>query len=241
MSAVRWRYALAFAATYVAWFAVYQAVGWYAATLPAHDLSIPLDRALPFAPGAVWIYQLCYLFPLLPLLTVHDPRRLDRALLAVVLATVAAVACYLWFPVAVRRPALGETLAERVLALEYRADFGEGANNLPSLHVTFAWLVVLACRGWMPGAAWAVLPLVASGISLSTLFVKMHLVADIVAGAALAPAAWMAAGRLLPRAVPEWSPPGAGPGLLARRAALPAVVGVAAMLALRAAQEALQR
>ena len=131
--------------------------------------------------------------------------------------------------------------SERVLALEYRADFGEGANNMPSLHVTFAWLVVLACRRLGPRAAGAGLPLVATAISASTLLVKMHILADVVAGAALAPASWAAAGRLLPRLVPPGSPAAAGPGLLARRAALPAILGVVLMAALRAAVEAVRR
>ena len=53
---------------------------------------------------------------------------------------------YLALPIAFPRPELGSSLAERVLAVEYAADFRPGANKLPSLHVTFAWLASVRRR-----------------------------------------------------------------------------------------------
>lgn len=61
-------------------------------------------------------------------------------------------------------------------------------NHLPSLHVTLSWLAVHAAQG--PRRSRVGLAVVASGISVSTLFVKQHFVVDVVAGYALAWGAW---------------------------------------------------
>ncbi|HOX47193.1 MAG TPA: phosphatase PAP2 family protein [Myxococcota bacterium] len=201
MRRVRLHYLWILLLVYAAWIATFELVGWTAAALPSRDPSLPLDAAIPLVPEAVWVYQLCYLFPWLPLLVARDFHRLNRAILAILLASAAAYSAYLLLPLAFPRPALGVTLSERLLALEYAADFTPGANKAPSLHVAFAWIVFLACRGhgrsrlmeWSIGA-------LAGAISLSTLLVKQHVLLDVLAGAVWAFASWTAAGRLLPRA-----------------------------------------
>jgi hypothetical protein len=55
------------------------------------------------------------------------------AVVAIVLANAAAFAVYVALPVAFPRPPLGSSLAERVLAAQYAADFSPGANKLPSM------------------------------------------------------------------------------------------------------------
>ena len=227
-------YLAATAASYAGWIAAYLGTGWYAANLPAHDLPTLLDRAIPFVPEVVWIYELVYLLPFAPAALARDWHRVNRAFLALTMAHLAATAVYLFFPVAFEKPALGSSLSERVLALEYAADFTPGANNLPSLHVAFAWILFLACRRQgLPRAAEAALAVAAAAITASTLLVKQHLVADSALGVLWAAVAWIAAGRLYPRLSPAGESPRRAFAALVRRAALPAVTAVGFLLVAR--------
>ncbi len=187
-------------AAYLVWIVLFQAVGSYAVGLPTRDITLSLDRLIPVLPGFIWPYMLCYVFPFLPLLVVRDWHRLNRAILAIVLANAAAFVIYVLWPIAFPHPALGSSLSERVLALQFKYDFRPGANKLPSLHVAYAGLVYLACLKQGLGRLRENLVLITAGlISISTLFVKQHVVLDVVAGIGLAVAAWLAADRLYPR------------------------------------------
>jgi len=228
-------YTRATAIGYLLWIATFEVVGRFGATLVTHDVTLPLDRGIPFSPSFIWLYEVCYVFPFLPLLVVQDWHRFNRAVLAAILANVVACGLYLTMPVALPRPVPGEGLAARVVALEYAADFSPGANKLPSLHVTFAWLVWLACRGQgLPDVAGFLILGMTVAISLSTLFVKQHVVLDVVSGVALAFAGWLVAGWLYPRLAGSRVPRRAL-GQVARKAGLPGLVAVVLMLAARAA------
>lgn len=132
---------------YFTWAVVFEAVGWYASTLPAEDLTTHVDRQIPFIPVFIWAYLLCYVFPFLPLFVIKDWHRFNRGLLAIILANISAFTVYLTFPISFPRPELGHTLSEHLLSFIYGVDFHPGANKLPSLHVTFAWIIYLVCWG----------------------------------------------------------------------------------------------
>jgi len=207
---------------YLAWIIVFEAVGFYAATLPTRDVTLPLDRRIPLVPGFIWPYLMCYIFPFLPLLVVKDWHRFNRALLAIILATAAAFLAYILLPIAFPRPELGLSLSDRALALQFRYDFKPGANKLPSLHVTYAWIIYLLCRKQGLGRVREGLILLAAAlISLATLFVRQHILLDVLAGAAWAFAAWLAAGRLYPLLAPAGAAPTEALKRLIGRAALP--------------------
>jgi membrane-associated phospholipid phosphatase len=168
---------------YATWIVCFELVGRLAARLPTHDLRTSLDHAIPLWPPAVWVYEACYLLPLLPPLVARDFQRLNIGFLAALLANLSAFVVYFALPVAFPRAPLGDTWAERVLALEYAWDFEPGANNLPSLHVAMSWLTWLTClKQGLPALAQAALGLLALAISVSTLLVKQHLVIDVVVG-----------------------------------------------------------
>lgn len=181
---------------YALWLAGFEAVGSYARTLPTLDLSLPIDIWIPFWPNWVWIYELTYVLPFCTLFAIEDGHRVNRALLAIGLASVAAYVVYLGLPVAFPWPPLGESLAERVLAVERRCGFPPGANHLPSLHVANAFILYCAVRGqrlgrWGDRGALAL----AIGIALSTLFVKQHIFVDAAGGTLWGFGAWWLAGR----------------------------------------------
>lgn len=196
-SGTRRFYAKSIAMVYGAWIVAFSAVAAIASGLPETDLSTPLDELVPFVPGFVWLYDACFLLPIVPLLVQVDRARLNRMLLAFVTANLAAFTPYLLLRVAPAKPPLEDSLAEAALAAQYRIDWLVGANNLPSMHVVFAWMFFLLMRGH--GRVADTLQLgIAVAITVSTLFVKMHLVADVVFGVAWAFASWLAAGRLFP-------------------------------------------
>jgi membrane-associated phospholipid phosphatase len=207
---------------YLVWIIVFEAVGLYAATLPTRDVTLPLDRRIPLIPEFIWPYLLCYVFPFLPLLVVKDWHRFNRALLAIILANAAAFLVYVLLPIAFPHPELGPSFSDRVLALQFRYDFKPGANKLPSLHVTYAWIVYLLCRKQGLGRLRNGLILLAAAlISVSTIFVRQHILLDVLTGAAWAFAAWFAAGRLYPRLAPAGAAPAEALRRLIGRAALP--------------------
>jgi membrane-associated phospholipid phosphatase len=187
---------------YAAWVLVFELVGRVAAALPTVDLTLPLDRRIPFIALFIWPYVLCYAYPFLPLAALKDWHRFNTAFLAILLANLTASIVDILMPVAFPRPELGTSLSDRVLAWQYQVDFYPGANKLPSLHVAFVWIVVIACRKQRLGRVGDGLTLLgAMLITLSTLFVKQHIILDVVTGTAWGFAAWFAAKRLYPSLV----------------------------------------
>ena len=181
---------------YPVWLILFEAVGWHAVKLPTHDVTSFIDRQIPLIPQFIWAYLLCYIFPFLPLLVVKDWHRLNRTLLSVILANLSAFLLYLIFPIAFPRPGLGQSLSEHLLSLLYRVDFHPGANKLPSLHVTFTWIIYLACRGQrLNKFGDTIVFLLAMLITFSALLVKQHVVADVLLGLFWAFAAWSLAGK----------------------------------------------
>jgi uncharacterized membrane protein YidH (DUF202 family) len=198
----RWHYAKVLSLTYAAWVIAFEVVGRYAATLHTVDLTSAWDRALPLVPEFVWPYEACYLLPLLSLVVIKDWHRFNMALVAILIANVAAFGVYLLVPVAFAQPALGASLSERVLALEYAADFHPGANKLPSMHVAMSWIMV--CAMWRQAGRlvdWG-LALIVVVLTVSPVLVKQHLLVDVAAGVPWGLAAYWVAGTWYRRMIP---------------------------------------
>jgi membrane-associated phospholipid phosphatase len=180
---------------YLLWIISFEILGRYAAILPTHDPTCPLDRRIPLIPIFIWPYVFCYIFVLLPGFVATDWHRVCRGVLSVLIANLTSFVVYLAYPVAFPKPELGTSISERLIWLEYVMDFHPGGNNLPSLHVIFAWLIYFIClkQGLRKSVEYSMF-LVALLITVSTLFVKQHILADVVAGIAWAVVSWMAAG-----------------------------------------------
>jgi PAP2 superfamily/ABC-2 family transporter protein len=182
---------------YAVWMIGFQLVGRYAATLRTWDLTTAWDRAIPFVPAFVWPYEACYALPVIALWLFRDWHRFNVGFLAIAIASLFAFAAYLLLPVAFPRPALGSSLSERLLATEFAADFSPGANKLPSLHVAISWIILFAIWGQAKRRVTDLLVLVlVAAITVSTLFVKQHLVLDVVTAVPLAVLAFAIAHRL---------------------------------------------
>jgi hypothetical protein len=197
--------------TYALWIVAFEAVGRYAATLHTVDLTTAWDRAIPLVPAFIWPYEACYVVPLLALFVLRDWHRFNVAVVAIAVANLAAFAVYVALPVAFPRPPLGTSLAERVLALEYAADFWPGANKLPSMHVTMTW--ILGAAMWRQHAhrvVDALLAVLVAAITVAPLFVKQHVLFDVALGVPWALASYWTAKRLYERRVDPSTPPEEG-------------------------------
>jgi len=197
-----WHYAKVLVLAYAIWLGTFEIVGHYASTLHTHDLSSSWDRATPLLPDFVWPYEACYVMPLASLFVMKDWHRFNIALVAFVVANVTAFVVYLALPIAYARPELGQSLAEKVLAMEYAADFQPGANKLPSMHVAMSWIMV--CAMWRQARhRWVdfVLAALASLITVAAVFVKQHLWIDVIFGVPWGFASYAIAGVLYRRRV----------------------------------------
>ena len=178
---------------YAIWISAYMLVGSFIPRLHASDLRCWIDTAIPLEPGFVWPYTFCYVFPILVGASVSDWHRLNRGLLTILFASFSAFIIFMAFPISFPRPALGASISDRLLAVEYAIDVG--AANMPSLHVVFAWLVCLIGlkQGFGKTVEYCLFGM-AVLITISSLFVKQHTLVDAVVGIIWTFAVWGAAG-----------------------------------------------
>jgi fatty acid desaturase len=168
----------------------------HAAAISRTDLTTAFDRAIPFYPAAAAIY-LCVSPMLMAAPFVFlTPERLLPFGVAIVVELLLALAIYYVFPteVEVRR----YDPSGLVGSLMWFADtINLDGNNLPSLHVALA---ASAAWGYAPllRAPWRLSAFgLAGGIAVSTLVTHQHVIADVVAGLALAA---VGMGMIYPRA-----------------------------------------
>jgi len=171
---------------------------------PMHAPALPLDRVLPLQPAWALVYGALYLFLIvLPVLIVRPPELIRRTVFAYLTIWIAAYVCFLCYPTAAPRPAevVGRGYAAWGLRFLYEAD--PPYNCFPSLHVAHSFVSALACYRVQRRVGIASI-VIASFVAISTLFTKQHYVLDVVAGIALAGAAYALFLRGQPREpVPE--------------------------------------
>ena len=178
-------------AVLVAWigvpYLVLQRLEWRPVTVLDWD---PVTRAVPFSVGAAWVY-----FSLYPFLgwAGLGCRKGDFTafVLACALAALVGHLVFLLWPTEVPRP----DVADPGLAYDWLRQVDRPRNALPSMHVALSVLGALALwrrhPGWLGSAAivWA------GAIVWSTLALRQHVAADVVAGGALAAVSWWLVGR----------------------------------------------
>lgn len=187
------RYGGILAAVYAAWVGLYYLTAWMGqARGPAFSVALPVDARIPFVPAAQPVYLLCYLLPLGVFLISLRPAFLNRVYATFIVMNLAAFAFFAAFPVegpargaAAQPQSLWMPLVEMIRAVDSRY------NAFPSLHVANAWLIALfALAGRGPGLRSALFLAAAAGVSAATLLVRQHYLADVLAGMAMAGAAF---------------------------------------------------
>lgn len=154
---------------------------------PALDVSLPIDAAIPLATEWTLIYVFTFLFWGLGLLMVgRQERALCYKLLGcVVTAELICAVFFMLVPSYVARPPLEvEGLSSWILAFVYSMD--EPTNCFPSMHCLLSYLVFrqsMYCRGVKPQMK-VFAGVLTVLICLSTVFVKQHVVLDVIGGLA---------------------------------------------------------
>ncbi|MBN1773373.1 MAG: phosphatase PAP2 family protein [Deltaproteobacteria bacterium] len=176
---------------FVAWSQSYLAVAWFVEGRALHYFPAALEDALPFVPAATLVYLTVYWFAPLPLFLLRDPVPWRRVVAAYLLTLGPTLVAFAAFPVAMERPVVdpGIDLFHWALSVVHRAD--PPYNCFPSSHCAMAMLGGLLLfdvdrRLGRLGVLYAGL------IGLSTLLTRQHYLVDVLAGFALATAAWWA-------------------------------------------------
>lgn len=185
------RFAIVLAVCYALFTVTYLSINAFSVGRDASTLFLPGEERLPFLPIFEYLYVLTYFIAALLIVTIRDYATFRRLAGATGLSLLAAYTTYLLFPVYFERPHLEvSSLHTWLLSLEY---MDKPYNHFPSLHVVLSWLAVFASQ--VSRRSRAGLSVLAAGISVSTLFVKQHYIADVLYGFALAGVSWRVAAR----------------------------------------------
>lgn len=177
----------------------YVFIGGYVANGTVYRPEIALDRALPLQPFWSLVYGALYVFLIvLPVVVVRQEDHIRRTFWAYLSVWLFAYAVFLAYPTAAPRPATvaGEGFAVWGLLALYGAD--PPFNCFPSLHVAHSFISALTCYR-VHRELGITATIAASLVAISTLFTKQHYVLDVLAGVALACAAYAVFLRNYPR------------------------------------------
>jgi membrane-associated phospholipid phosphatase len=148
---------------------------------PTRTLSTGWDDAIPFLPATIWVY--IAFFPLVVTAAkATEGQRFLTYLRQLVIAWMVGMACFALLPATMARPD-PSTIDQSLYATMFRKlhAHDDAHNTFPSLHVTLAWLAAWA----FPRRRWLTL-IIAGAVSISTLTVKQHTLADVLGGTLLA-------------------------------------------------------
>ena len=154
------------------------------------SLLIEIDEAIPLMPEFVWIYHSLPLFVLLVMVVLIKRAPVFwRTFYSCLMASVVMFLCFIALPIEYPRPeVMASGISSALLVATQELDYAH--NTCPSGHVAFAWLMFLAAvkTQWVRHEPWMgrVFLLWAIGIILSTLVLKQHFIADVIAGVFLA-------------------------------------------------------
>ncbi len=172
--------------------------GYYAISLnqdpkQAATMATWIDRAIPFSSAWMFAYGGVYTALLLPVFVVQCDHLFRRVALAYLAVLLASYATFIVYPVTTAgfRPEIATLDTTKFwewgAAVNYALD--PPLNSFPSLHVgTMTLALLVAAQADRVVGAFAAIVWVL--ISLSTMVVKQHYLADVVAGAGLACVAW---------------------------------------------------
>lgn len=158
--------------------------------VPARDLSLTLDAAIPVIPEMAFFYGLyfIYLSVSYPLMGRRGKENFYRLISADFVGRFICLLCFLFFPATMTRPEIVATgIWNDILRFIYAVD--QPKNLFPSMHVFISCICMIGvCPRTSRLPAWyrALSAVLGVLIIFSTLAVKQHLVADVIAGIALA-------------------------------------------------------
>jgi membrane-associated phospholipid phosphatase len=203
---------------------LYIFIGAWAEGRPAHVPALAADAMVPLEPAWGLAYGAFYLFLiLLPVFVIRDEAHIRRTFSAYLSVWVTSYIVFLLYPTIASRPGQvpGHGFGAWGLRALYAAD--PPYNCFPSLHVAHSFVSAFACSR-INRTVGAAAGFCAVLVALSTLFTKQHYILDVVAGIALAYAAYLVFLRSSPRAAVDVQDRRLAPALAIAVAALVLVV-----------------
>ncbi len=165
---------------------------------PAPFLATSLDRAIPFWPPAMFVYLSVYLFLFLPVVQVKEMHVFTRVAYAFYTYNLLGMAIFQIYPVRMDRPLDFALDSVWTWGVAFNYAYDPPYNSFPSLHVANA--VFAGCVAQRLDRPVGIGAMILTGlITISTLLVKQHWIADLVTGWALGYAAYK---LFVDRAVP---------------------------------------
>ena len=162
------------------------------------DMTTALDRAIPFLPWTVAVYASAFIFWFVNynLAAGAGGDRAWRFLTADILAKAVCLVIFLALPTANVRPELSSD-ASLGWGMRFIWAMDTPDNLFPSVHCLNSWLCWAAVRRRedIPRGYQAFTLVYALAICASTLTTYQHVIADVLAGVALAELSWQLAGH----------------------------------------------
>jgi len=156
--------------------------------LKTYDLTLPIDLKIPLIPAFIIIYLGWFFFLAIEYISVSkDIDSYDKFLTASAIGGAVCFVLFVVYPVEMVRPEIPQTgLFVPLMNVTYSAD--HPVNLFPSMHCFASWMCFISNRAKQAGSKFRVAISLSMTIliCLSTLFVKQHIVLDVVSGIALA-------------------------------------------------------
>lgn len=149
------------------------------------DLTLPLDKAIPFEPMWAFVYLGCFFFWAVNyvLITRQGKEGWYQFAVGDYLSRIICGIFFILLPTTNIRPeVVGDGLPEILMRFIYWID--APTNLFPSIHCLVSWLCFVGVRGksYIPKWYQAFSCLFAIAVFASTLFTKQHFVVDVIAG-----------------------------------------------------------
>ena len=160
----------------------------FTTNLHHRDLSIWIDKQLPFVAPMMIIYVLAYVHWIVGFVVIGRESRevCYEVMPAEQIAKLSCLLCFILLPATLTRPeVIGNGFSEWLTRLIYAADRPD--NLFPSIHCLDSWICfrgVLKCKKVGTGFKTA-MGIMAVLVFASTLLVKQHVFVDVVAGIAV--------------------------------------------------------
>lgn len=150
-----------------------------------YDLSLPVDGAIPFLPPFVIIYVAAFMQWLVGyiVITRDSPELCCRVMAGEMISKLICAVFFIVMPTTMNRPEVaGDGLFQKLTRLIYYLDTPD--NLFPSIHCLESWLCFrCALEAKKPGALYKSAMLVLTLLVFaSTLFIKQHVLVDVLAG-----------------------------------------------------------
>jgi membrane-associated phospholipid phosphatase len=173
----------------------------------AHNLGTKVDNIIPFIRFFIVPYNLWYPFIIISLLFLcfKDRKTFFKTIISIDLGLISCYIIYLIFQTTVPRPdIISEDTFSKLVHLTYSLD--KPYNCFPSIHVLTCYLVM---KSFYKSAIDGLLTkisvfFIGNIIIISTLFVKQHVILDIIGGIALGEITFYIAGCFSEKKIILW-------------------------------------